>query len=1525
MIITLVAEKKIYSIRLPEQAVGQYWIADDESVSADNGLIHIDADTETKEWKITSGRKLQIYNPTDGTKEKAIVLKPNTIHLIAMGKGLKQRAFLFAEPFTEDRCRFTKYAVAENTKLTIGSAQDNAIVINNSFVSAGHAILTYQDKKWMVKDCKSTNGVYINRCRLQGEQIVPPGSAVYIMGCKFVLGNGFIAINNPDNNIFIKDNVLYDFPEQERVVYTEPELEENSYYYRSPSVKRELETLQIKVEAPTQKIPEDDTPIILTIAPTLMMGVASLASGIITTINALGKGNSIISVIPTLTMSVSMLAGMVIFPFFMKKRDKRRKKIREEERIQKYQKYLSNVRFEIAKAARTQSEILHENCPAIMQSISQPDFWTNYLWNRKPADSDFLSFRLGIGNVPLQAEISFPEERFSIDEDVLREQVIAFSEEKQIITDVPLSVSLMNDRIVGIYGETDARNNLLHNILLQLDALYSYDEVKLIFLGNPADEEEFSYVRWMQHIWDDEKIFRYYATSVDDVKGINAKVSQLLMKWEEEKELKQHYVVISTSKELSEKCSFLSEILANSELDHFHYICIFDELCQLPKECDVLIQLVQTKGMIHFITGENSHRTNFTQDIIPVDSVAQVVRRVADVSLDLQKGKYALPGMLTFLDMFHVGKISHLNIRRRWDENNPVLTLQTPIGVDVNGGTFYLDLHEKFHGPHGLVAGMTGSGKSEFIITFILSLAVNYHPYEVAFVLIDYKGGGLTGAFENDKYRLPHLAGTITNLDGSAITRSILSIKSELRRRQTIFNQARRIANEGTMDIYKYQKMYRNGMVEEPLPHLFIIADEFAELKTQQAEFMDQLISTARIGRSLGVHLILATQKPSGVVNEQIWANSRFKVCLKVQDKADSMDMLKRADAAEIAETGRFYLQVGYNEIFEKGQSAWCGAPYIERENVEEELDSSIELIDHVGNVVEDIKVQREGDAKANGKQIVRIMEYLSELAAEEQIRVRQLWLPEIPAMILLDDIRAKYEFTKQDNLVAVIGELDDPYRQKQELLSMDFTQDGNAIIYGVSGSGKESLLVTMLFSLINDYSAKELNIYALDFGAELLKSLEGAPQVGDVVIDGQDEKIESLIGMLRGEIDNRKKLFAEYGADYSVYKQNVEDPVPSILVIINNYSPFMESYERYEQDLTSITRECVKYGIYFVLTEATVNGVRHRMAQNFNQTLVLQFNDKSEYLSILGSTGGVYPAKINGRGILKRDETYVFQTAHVIADQNAQAMFLRDRCRELMSSSSSFAKRIPVLPDSICATEIVTKDILFSSVPLGITSDTLEILEYDFERRNTLAIVAQRYEDTVPFVAEFQNVLANIPESEIIVFTDQVGKKRAGRDNVRYITTDFETEIQKLFARAVERNNNYKSTNGNPTVDMHPTIYIFDSIDAIRSHLTDDGYSKLYNAIEHTEGKYGMAYLLVDSAAKMNEYSRQSWYARKCESEGLWIGQGVTGQSIMMILENKNQIPTKKADKSFGYLIEAGKARSLRLITGAEEGTKDE
>lgn len=555
-------------------------------------------------------------------------------------------------------------------------------------------------------------------------------------------------------------------------------------------------------------------------------------------------------------------------------------------------------------------------------------------------------------------------------------QMYNLVEKPIVLADMPILASLAAERINGVVGNRKQVMQFVQNILLQLTTTHSYDDVKLVFLADTDDMETLEFVKYLPHIWNDQRTFRFLACDVTEAYSISEYLKQELeVDLDSPRELKEilkqhpYYVIFALNKRIFDSMEILKGVLQLEENIGVSILAAFDGL---PKECERIFQLNSngTHAIAYLKQLERGDEYFWLEDCDEIKKL-QCIRMLVNTKLKIRGQEFTLPKTVTFLDMFRVGRIEHLNIRDRWQRNNPVKSLSTPVGIDADGSVFYLDLHEKYQGPHGLVAGMTGSGKSEFIITYILSLAVNYHPNEVAFILIDYKGGGLAGAFEDSEtgIRLPHLMGTITNLDGSAIQRSLASIQSELTRRQRVFNEAKNKIGEGTVDIYAYQKLFRAGKVAEPMPHLFIISDEFAELKQQQPEFMDQLISAARIGRSLGIHLILATQKPSGVVNDQIRSNAKFKVCLKVQDKSDSMDMLLRPEAAELKDVGRFYLQVGYNEYFALGQSAWCGAPYEPQDTVEDRMDNSIAVLDDLGQtmlrVTPEVKRQNSGKSRS--------------------------------------------------------------------------------------------------------------------------------------------------------------------------------------------------------------------------------------------------------------------------------------------------------------------------------------------------------------------------------------------------------------------------------------------------------------------------------------------------------------------------------------------------------------------------------
>lgn len=1052
MQLTLFRRTNISHMALPDKVSGHYWLC--------RNLIGVEG--VLGQWIMKPGRDAWLQGE-DGEKLKETVLKSFQFYTFFI-KDLNETAFVYSEPITEDRSTYEKLLLPAGGTILIGRGCDCDIVYGNPFVSNEHGEILIEDGKLFINDKNSANGIFVNGLRIQNEEL-QVGDVVYILGLKIVVGKNLIAMNNPDHSVsyntaFLKKYVVQAIEQQED---EEKYVPEQDCFYRSPRFKRDVETAKIIMDPPPPPVNLETLPLMLLIGPSMTMGMASISMGAFTVINVVSNHGSMMSAMPTIIMSGSMLLGTVMWPLLTKRYEKNRNRKREKLRQEKYQEYLDVKRIGIDTECLHQREILLENHITLENCISRISERSRTLWERMKAHNDFLNVRLGVGDLPLDADIQYPQKRFSMDDDNLQDALYRLADSPKILKDVPVTYSLEKQQVSGLIGERKKVLDLVRGMIIQIAALHSYDEVKMVFIYSEKEREEWKFAKWLPHTWDDGLTIRFLASNQNDIKELSAYFEKLLynrkaMTEKQRSEITSHYLIFAADQTLASRMEAVRILLDEKEEMGVSLITLYDQLKNLPKECAMVIELEESVGKLYDKDDISGKRQTFIPDTYLGQSAEVMAKELANIRLDLSSQRFALPNMLTFLELFQVGKAEHLNALVRWKENNPVITLRTPVGVNRQGELFYLDLHEKFHGPHGLIAGMTGSGKSEFIITFILSLAINYHPDELAFILIDYKGGGLAGAFENDKVRLPHLAGTITNLDGAAVNRSLISIQSELRRRQAVFNTARKISDEGTMDIYKYQKLYREGVVSEAVPHLFIISDEFAELKTQQPEFMAQLISAARIGRSLGVHLILATQKPTGVVDDQIWSNSRFRICLKVQEKADSMDMIKRPDAAEISATGRFYLQVGFNELFEMGQSAWCGADYEPQDRVEKKIDNSIVVVDELGRVVKEAKPARQAGILHNCQpQVVAIMEYLSQIAQEEDIRTRPLWLPVIPAIISVGELKKKYGYAAEEPgiLEPIIGELDDPFNQNQRLLKLPITKEGNAVVYGTAGSGK--------------------------------------------------------------------------------------------------------------------------------------------------------------------------------------------------------------------------------------------------------------------------------------------------------------------------------------------------------------------------------------------------------------------------------------------------------------------------------------
>ncbi len=1218
---------------------------------------------------------------------------------------------LYAKKVCKSQMVYRNYSICTSNEISIGSLSGCDICCNNPTISSRHAVIKRLSDGWEIRDCNSAYGLFINGVKRKWGHL-RTGDIVSIMNLKIIIGPGFLSINDSAGKVTVNQNITQDMMDLHHGYANyrgqPPANSADSFFNRSPRKRGDLPPKTISVEGPPMSMDQKQIPLMLRMGSSMVMGGAAAIAG-----------------------NFMTLISSVMFPMLTSKFSEHQRQEYERLRISKYREYLANKAEEIENACLEEKVYLNNRYPTLRQVINIATQHT-HLWERRPIDSDFLHIRLGTGTRPLATVIDYPAKRFSLERDKLEDEMYQLVEDPYYVEDAPIVLPLAETRVCGLLGD---RKNILayvRQLVLQTAVLHSYDEVKTVFFLSKDELPYLEEIRYLPHAWDDQRTIRFIATNESEAYKLGEYIGAQMAKDKDgEQELakilkkRPYYLLFALNKKIFESYEGLKEILESEDRCGVSIIAAYPEL---PKEAQKIITLTDgQQGICTTMSADGGEDVLFNLDTCQNRDMAGAMRILANTRLKTNAPGQELPKMITFLEMYKVGRIEQLNPIKRWQESNPIKSLAAPVGVSADGSLFMLDLHEKHQGPHGLVAGTTGSGKSEFLITYILSLAINYHPDEVAFVLIDYKGGGLARAFENPEtgVRLPHLAGTITNLDGASIQRSLMSIDSELVRRQRVFDEAKTLVNEGTMDIYDYQKLYRAGKVSKPMPHLFIISDEFAELKQQQPEFMDKLISAARIGRSLGVHLILATQKPSGVVNDQIRSNTKFRVCLRVQDRSDSMDMLKRPEAAELVDTGRFYLQVGYNEYFALGQSAWCGAVYEPQDAPTVRWDNAVEFLDITGQVIAKAapKVRKTDSGK---KQIVAIVEYLSELAKTHNIKPQQLWQPELPQLLDLEELQHKSP--TDDPMTVCLGKVDDPENQRQFPLNLDFAHCQNLLIAGTAESGKSTIIQNILYSLSQQLTPKEFNFYVLDYSSRMIKLFKPLPHCGAIQHEEDSGSLDEFFKLVNGLVFERKKLFSELEIEgFEVARERIG--LPLIVVVIDNIAALSGSRigEKHMYQMASYMKDSYNYGVKFIVTCNGVNEVSGKIRQELGTRIALHLKDKYDYSEILGCRSSYVPPEIPGRGLCKcNDRALEFQGALIRKKPNDQ-----ERISCIKETVAALVKKYGSISDAQRMT-VVKEDALYeefaaqfrkSRIPLGYSKSSRKPVALPLKQFSLLSV----------------------------------------------------------------------------------------------------------------------------------------------------------------------------------------------------------
>ena len=1278
-------------------------------------------------------------------------------------------------------------------------------------------------------------------------------------------------------------------------------------YHRSPRIIYRSSEDKILINPPgaePQK-PSDEL-LKLIMPPLIMVGVTLL----ITIFQPRG-----LYIIATVSMSVVSVIFSVQGFFKNRKKYKEDKK----ERVELYHLYLKDKAKDLEQLSRKQREGMFYHFPAIEDLTKMVKRYDSRIYEKTPLHFDFLAYRLGLGKVPTSYELKYGQEERSGKKDALEEEGYALFQAHQKIDNLPIVASL-NRGPVGYVGPRPIVLEQLQLLVAQLAVFHSYHDLTIIPIIPEEEKESWDWMRWLPHATLQDmnvRSFVYNQRTRDQVLNSLNQILKLRKAQKEEKAndtkiFHPHYVVLITDETL---------ILDHVIMEFFRedptelgcsIIYVADVLSSLSENIQTVIS-IKDRNQGQLLLQEGVLRElDFQLDHFPEGYDKEAISRGLAPLKHIQQLKSSIPDSVTFLEMYQAETFNDLKVLSRWESHAPYQSLAVPIGLRGKDDLVYLNLHEKAHGPHGLIAGTTGSGKSETIQSYILSLAVNFHPHDVAFLLIDYKGGGMANLFKD----LPHLLGTITNLDGAQSMRALASINAEIHRRERLFGQY------GVNHINQYQKKFKLGEATEPLPHLFLISDEFAELKVNQPDFIKELVSIARVGRSLGVHLILATQKPSGVVDDQIWSNSRFKLALKVADRGDSMEMLRTADAAEITQTGRAYLQVGNNEVYELFQTAWSGADYQPEKDQLGIEDHTIYLINELGQyevLNQDLSgLDMAEEIKEVPTELDVIVQEINHLHQQEGIAaVAQPWLPPLKERITLDELDKVVPIEAWQKRTApsvLIGVADIPQAQKQEAVAIDLSKDGNILLYGSPGTGKTTFLQTAAMDLARKQSPENLTMYLLDFGTNGLAPLTQLPHVADSLLLDQTEKIQKFIRIINRELDRRKKLLSEHGVGtIALYREVTGKQEPTMVILMDSYESMKD--EPYETDLFKlfmrISREGLSIGVHLIITASRQNNLRAQLYSNFKHQLTLPQNDISEVRGIVGATPLASTMEdIKGRALMKRDEVDVVQFALPVAGDNDIQIInnLRDQVQSLKEMwTGRTPAGIPMVPDELTEAAFYGREdvaVLLDQgkVPLGLDLEQVQPLSWDSIKGNLLYIFEQEWQK----INIINTMLLNFEKlhfDSILLTTSKTQKqyrisKEIGSLLIRKNTIE---EIYDLISENVDLDE----------VLPKPMVIIWDEIgeliqeneilsDKILYIMTNGPKVKVYSFITTLP-------MLSNSLNVVSKFIKQLKYAV--------VELRLNDQKIISVSNVKYSEPALK--KSVAYMVDGNHYQAMKVIKG--------
>lgn len=973
----------------------------------------------------------------------------------------------------------------------------------------------------------------------------------------------------------------------------------------------------------------------------------------------------------------------------------------------RFQHALDVVRQELADAQTEERAVRMQETPSTFEVLEAVLRLGPLLWTNRPEGGGFLTARLGIGTARSRSELQVPGENDCEPEHWAALQRLAAS--FTTIDSVPIVADWRSAGAVGVSGPRERVLPVARGIMLQLAGMHSPAEFAVAAFTSGTTRSDWEWLLWLPHTSSPHSPLT--GPHLADASGSGM---SLLSRLEgvvdaRSSEPPKRRPVVDSQHRGDRDAPVVPAVLVvvedDSPIDHarlvrlaergadvgVHVLWIAPAQQLLPAVCRTFLALEDGPT--------NAGQVRLGETTLPVEveplaaedarAAALALAPVVDAGAPVDDAS-DLPRSVSYPSLVGVGLLDDAGaVLERWQQSHSMIDRNAPpvkrakegmLRAIVGHGAadpFSLDLRSQ--GPHALVGGTTGAGKSEFLQAWVLGLASAYSPDRVTFLFVDYKGGS---AFA-DCVHLPHTVGLVTDLSPHLVRRALTSLRAELRFREHLLQRKR------AKDLVSLE---RAGDHETP-PSLIIIVDEFAALAQEVPEFVDGVVDVAQRGRSLGLHLILATQRPAGVIKDNLRANTNLRIALRMADADDSADILGDPMAAHFDPSipGRAAAKTG------PGRLALFQAGYAGGRTSDTPPPPVIELGELAFGEAPAWETPDDGaqaPVESGPTDISRIVDTVSRAARGAHIPVpRKPWL---------DALAAVYDFSRLPNPRSdarlLLGVRDDPAAQAQPTEFYEPDRDGNMVIFGAGGSGKSTALRTIAVAAAVTPRGGPMRVYGLDFGAHGLRMLEGLPHVGSIVAGDDDERVVRLIRMLRDTVDERSTRYAAVQAgSIGEYRTLAGRPdEPRILLLIDGIGAFREAYEfasasTWFTAFAQIAADGRQVGVHLVMTGDRPNALPPSIASTVQCRVVLRLASEDDYVMLGVPKDVLGPASPPGRALFGGDE---LQIAVLGADSNVAV-----QGRELGRLADSMRRQgIPAAP----AVERLADRIGLGQLPVG-------------------------------------------------------------------------------------------------------------------------------------------------------------------------------------------------------------------------------